>query len=394
MRDVYVAGVGMTPFKKYRDEKSVIDLGLEATMSAIKDSGIQSKDIQIAYCGHARTGQLQGRESGVGQSILWRLGISGIPVTGVGNFCASGGSAFRDAWMSVASGWCDVALAIGVEKLSERREKGKPLTSDGLQLLSSLGFTPPAHYAQMANRYSYEFGVSTDDFAWVAVKNRGNATMNPYAQYRTSVTVDEVLNSLMIVEPLTLLSCCPTGDGGAAALLCSQDYVKKYSPHKSQIKVSGIGLRSGVCQRLASILDVKAERQTAMDAYDMSGIGPEDIDVAEVHDAFTPGEILHYENLGFCAPGEGMRLLLDGKTSILGEIAVNPSGGLLAKGHPLGATGLAQVTEIVWQLRGIAGDRQVPNAKVGLTHCSGGFPESPELGEGQSTSVIILEKCF
>jgi acetyl-CoA acetyltransferase len=391
MRDVYVVGVGMTPFGKFRNT-DVILLGQKACVSAIKDSGIDKNDIQIAYCGHARTGKLLNRECGVGQSILWRLGITAIPVTSVGNFCASGASAFREAWMAVTSGMYEVALAIGVEKLSERPEKGKPLTSDGLDLLSSIGFTPPATYAQIAVRFQHEYGVGSEDLAKVAVKNRGNATMNRYAQYREPVTVDDVLNAPMIVEPLTLLSCCPTGDGGAAAVLCSKNYLKMTNRKSLKIRVAGIGLRSGEYQPFAELLEVKSEQLAAKDAYEMAGIGPEDIDVAEVHDAFTPGELLHYENLLFCGRGEGVKLLLDGTTSIKGDLAVNPSGGLLAKGHPLGATGLAQVTEIVWQLRGDARERQVTKAKVGLAHCSGGFPESMELGEAQSTSVIILER--
>lgn len=394
MRDVYVAGVGMTRFKKYRDEKSVIDLGIEASIKAIKDAGIDKNDIETAYCGHARTGRLLGREGGVGQGILWRIGITGIPVTGVSNFCASGGNAFREAWISVASGMYDVAIAIGVEKLSERREAGKPLTSDGLELLSSMGFTPPTQYAQVALRYMHEYGATKEDFALVAVKNKKNAVNNPYAQYRKAVTVEEVLNSPIIVEPLTLLSSCPIGDGGAAAILCSEKFMKKLgnNGHSCAIKATGVGLRSGVFGKHRDYLEVKAEQMAASDAYEMAGLGPEDIDVAEVHDAFTPGEIIHYENLGFCGKGEGIDLLKSGRTEITGDIAVNPSGGLLAKGHPLGATGLGQIAELVWQLRGEATGRQVENPKVALAHCSGGFSESPELGESQITSVILLQK--
>lgn len=390
MRDVYVAGVGMTPFGKHLDTH-VIQLGVQACVNAIKDSGMDKSKIQVAYCGSARSGQLHGRESGVGQSILWRIGITGIPVSSAANFCASGGTAFREAWIAVASGLCDVAIAIGVEKLNVKREAGRPLTSDGLELLTSMGFTPPVQYAQVAMRYMYETGAKEEDFALIAVKNRGNAVLNPYAQRRTPVTVEEVLTSKPIAKPLTRLSCSPIADGAAAVILCSKEYIEKYGG-KHRVKVGGVGLRSGFYGKKRDYLSVSAEQTAARDAYEMSGIGPSDVNVAEVHDAFTPGEIIHYENLGFCGRGEGIKFLKDGHSALDGKLPVNPSGGLLAKGHPLGATGLGQITELVWHMRGEAGERQVAKANVALAHCSGGFSESPELGESQSTSVVILKK--
>lgn len=391
MRDVYIAGVGMTQFGKHIDTH-VIQLGVDACINAIKDSCIDKKDIQVAYCGSARTGQLHGRESGVGQSILWRIGITGIPVTSVANFCASGGTAFREAWIAVGSGMFDVAIAVGVEKLNAKREAGRPLTSDGLELLTSLGFTPPLQYAQVAMRYMYETGATAEDFALVAVKNRANAVMNPYAQRRSAVTIEEVLNSTPIAKPLTRLSCSPIADGAAAIVLCSRDYIERKLTTKHRIKVGGVGLRSGYYGKKRDYLSVKAEEVAAQDAYKMAGIGPDDVNLAEVHDAFTPGEIIHYENLGFCGRGEGIKFIKDGHSKITGKLPVNPSGGLLAKGHPLGATGIGQIVELVWHMRGEAGERQVAKANIALAHCSGGFSESPELGESQSTSVVILKK--
>ncbi|MEG2000929.1 MAG: thiolase family protein, partial [Evtepia sp.] len=326
MRGALVAGVGMTPFKKYR-EVDVVQLGINASIDAIRDSGISKEEIQIIYCGHARTGSMHGRECGVGQSIAWRLGILGVPITAVGNFCSSGGSAFREAYVAVASGMYEVAMAIGVEKMSSRAAKGKPLTSDGLGTMTSMGFTPPSYYAQVFTRYMYENGAKRADFAQVAVKNRGNAVGNPYAQYRKAVTVDEVLNAPYIVEPITMLSCCPTGDGGAAAVICSPEYAKKHGI-KRTVSIAGVGETSGDMGRKLDMLDFGSEKRAARIAYEMAGIGPEDVNVAEVHDAFTPGEIMHYENLCFCKRGDGIRMLLDGETRLTGRIAVNPSGGL------------------------------------------------------------------
>ena len=388
MRGAYVIGVGMTPFGKFPD-KSILALGRESCWEAIKDANIPPTAIEAAYCGHARTGRLLGRECGVGQSILWELGISGIPISSVGNFCASGSTAFRDAWLAVASGLYDLVLAIGVEQLTARATKGKPLTSDGVELLTAMGFSPPTFFAQMAMRHMYDFGTTREQLAMVAVKNRKNACYNPRAQYRKEVTIEEVLHAPVIVEPLTLLSCCPTGDGGAAAILASKKIAKKYS--SKPITVAASVLRSGEYKQGREITSLGATVKGAQEAYERAGIGPQDIDVAEVHDCFTPAEIVHYEDLGFCVKGEGGRFIAEGHSQIGGKVAVNTSGGLLSKGHPLGATGIAQIAEIVWQLRQQAGERQVAGARIGLTHCAGGFQESLELAEVSSVTINILK---
>lgn len=389
MRDVYIIGVGMTPFGKF-PEKSILELGREACWEAIEDANIPHLTIEAAYCGHARTGRLLGRECGVGQSILWELGISGIPISSVGNFCASGSTAFRDAWLAVASGLYDLVLAIGVEQLTARATKGKPLTSDGVELLTAMGFSPPTYFAQIAMRHMYDFGTTPEQLAMVAVKNRKNACYNPRAQYRKKVSIEEVLNAPVIVDPLTLLSCCPTGDGAAAAILTSKEMATKYS--SKHITVAASVLRSGEYKQGREITSLDATIKAAQEAYERAGVGPEDIDVAEVHDCFTPAEILHYEDLGFCSKGEGGSFIAEGHSQIGGKVAVNTSGGLLAKGHPLGATGIAQIAEIVWQLREQAGERQVAGARIGLTHCAGGFQESLELAEVSSVTVNILKK--
>ncbi len=389
MRKVYVIGIGMTRFGKF-PEKNVLDLGQEACFKAIQDANIDPKAIQVAYAGHARTGQLQQRESGVGQSVLWNLGISGIPISGVANFCSSGSTAFREAWIAVASGMYDVALAMGVEQLSVRPGRGQPLGSDGIELLTSMGFAPATFFANLAVRHMYEYGTTKEQMAMVAVKNRKNACFNPKAQYREKVSLEDVLGSPMIVYPLTLYSCCPTGDGGAAAILCSGKIAKRAG--RKPIEVAACALSSGAYRRQKDDTTLFVTQQAAKQAYEFSGISPNDIDVAEVHDCFTISELVHYEDLGFCKKGESGRMIDTGETEIGGKIPVNPSGGLLCKGHPLGATGIAQVAEIVSQLRGEAGQRQVASPKVGLTHCAGGFQESLELAEVSSCTVLLFKR--
>jgi acetyl-CoA acyltransferase len=337
------------------------------------------------YAGHARTGQTNGRENGVGQLVAAAAGVVGVPVLGVGNFCASGSTAFREAFIAVTSGMYDVVLAIGIEKLSTRQDRGQPLTSDGVGYLSLFGFTPPAYFAMAAKRYMALTGATLSDFAAVAVKNRAHAAFNPNAQYRDAVTVEQVLNSPVVAEPLTVLSCCPTGDGAAAAILVSGAMAKRIGTSRL-VRVRGSSLASASYQ-IQDLDSFDIDRRAATSAYAMAEIGPADIDVVELHDAFTATEVIHYEDLQLAAAGQGLSLLRDGSTRIGGRIPVNPSGGLLSRGHPLGATGLAQVHEIVTQLRGNAGARQVKSARIGVTHCVGGFVD----GQIASSSVHVLE---
>jgi acetyl-CoA acetyltransferase len=385
MTGARVAGVGMTPFGKFPD-RLLEDLGLEAVLAALDDAQLGVGDVQAVYAGHARTGRLLGRENGGGQLVMASAGRRGIPVTGVGNFCASGSTAFREAVIAVKSGLYDVVLALGVEKLSARPEKGKPLTSDGMEFEGEFGFTPPAFFALVAEAYMERTGATREVFAQVAVKNRAHAQYNPYAQYRTPVTVEQVLSSKLVAGPLTLLSCCPTGDGAAAAVLVSERAARRLGGERL-VRVLGTGLRSGFGDPTATG-HFEVDRATARDVYEQAGVEPADIDVAEVHDAFTVTEVIHYEDLLLCPPGDGRKLVADGHTALGGRIPVSTSGGLLSKGHPLGATGIAQVHEIVTQLRGEAGPRQVPEARVGLTHCAGGFLD----GDIAASAVHVFGK--
>jgi acetyl-CoA acyltransferase len=370
MRDVFIAGVAMTPFGRFR-ETTIEDLGRRAILGALADAGVAQGDVEVAYAGHARTGRLHGRENGVGQLCCWSAGIREIPVASVGNFCASGSTALRETWMAVGSGLYDVGLALGVEKLSTRPEGGQPLTSDGQELEGELGFTPPAFFALAAQRYIHETQINPAVLAQVAVKNRRHASLNPNAQYRTPITVGEVMASPMVAEPLTRLSCCPTSDGAAAAIVVSEDAVQRLELTRV-VRVAASSLASG-SYRGDDIAHLDVDRRAGRAAYEMAGMGPEDVDVAEVHDAFTISEVIHYEDLGFAPMWEGTSLVHAGETSLGGRLPVSTSGGLLSRGHPLGATGIAQAVEVVTQLRGEADGRQVPGARIGLIHCVGGF---------------------
>lgn len=386
-RQSFVIGVGMTPFGKFPG-RSLRSLGRQAILEALRDAGVSAKQIQILCCGTARTGILQGRESGMGQLVGWEVGIEGVPVHNVKAYCASGAAAFNVGYMAVSGGFHDLALVVGLEKLSQRPEKGKTLTSDGMEIEGDLGFTPPAYYAMAARRHMERFGTTRKQLAMVAVKNREAGSYNPRAQYQDRLSVDDVLNSRTVVEPLRLFDCCPTGDGAAAAVIASEDLVKRLGKGDAiriDASVLGTGYYSQAQRDLTSFgLDAK----TAQQAYETAGKGPEDLDLAEVHDAFTIAEIIHYEDLGLCSRGDGGRLVEEGVTKIGGALPVSTSGGLLTKGHPLGATGVAQIVEIVEQLQGRSGKRQVEGASVGLAQVSGGFME----GDFATSSVTVLSR--
>ena len=362
MRGVSVIGVGMVPFGKYPGRK-LSDLGWPAVKAAIADAGVEPRQIQVAYCGTALGGMMSG------QRVLGRIGLTGIPISNVENACSSSSTAFRQGVMAIRSGQYDVVLAIGVEKLSKFGGGTLPLEEEDWEV--SQGLSMPALYAMRAQRYMHDFGLTREQLALVAVKNRRHGSLNPDAQMRKPVTLDEVLSSRMIAEPFTLLQCCPTGDGAAAVILCATSLAKQFRSDLIQVIASDV--TSG--KYMTGFRDMTIPEITvrgAKEAYEESGVGPQDIDIAEVHDAFSIAELLYYEAFGFCERGAAGRFIEKGASTFGGEIVVNPSGGLLAKGHPVGATGAAQVVEVVRQLRGEAGARQVEGAKVGLTHATGG----------------------
>ncbi|MEE4353091.1 MAG: thiolase family protein [Desulfatiglans sp.] len=372
MREVAVIGVGQSAFGKF-PEKSVVELGREAVAAALKDAGISPKEIQVGYTSRLYDVMV------TGQSIFKEVGITGIEMVNVENACSGGATAFRGVFKEIADDRYDIGIAVGVESMTTSPIAGRLIPPAKEDLEGQLGLTMPGLFAILANRQMYQHGTTLEDFAMISVKNHHHGCLNPLAQYRKEFTVEEVLESRMICDPITLLQCCPNTDGAAAVILCSMDVARKHTT--KPIKVIGSALLSGDYKYLQeditlSPLGVK----TAQAAYEMAGVGPEDIDLVELHDAFASEEILRYEELGICKPGEGTGLVRDKATWVGGKIPVNPSGGLLALGHPLSASGVRNIAEIVLHLRGQAGERQTPNAKIGLAHMLGGTVAGLEAG--------------
>jgi acetyl-CoA acetyltransferase len=376
--EVYVLGVGMTRFGKHPD-RDAADLGTEAVRLAIADAGIDPREVEAAYCGHVYQGMV------TGQRVLARVGLAGIPLANVENACSSGATAIREASLAIRAGEHDVVLAFGTEHLTSRFQGA--LTPDPTDVEAAVGLTMPGIYAMRARRYLEEFGATREQLALISVKNRRNAARNPLAHFRDPVSVEQVLGSRMIADPLRLLDCSPVSDGAAAAVLASAAARRRLGDGRA-VRLAASALRTGEVEAEPSSMTFEPlTRATAVDAYERAGIGPEDVDLAEVHDCFTIAEALRVEGLGLFEPGGYLAAVERGEADIGGRLPVNPSGGLLGKGHPLGATGVAQVVEIVRQLRGEAGERQVEGAKVGLAHCRGGKAAGVE---GAACTVQVL----
>lgn len=362
--DVIVLGVGLHPFGRYPD-LTVEDLGREAALAALDDAGIEFRDIQAGFLG--RVGGT-GPPVGVGMRVFGELGQHGIPITNVELACASSSRALMHAADMIRSGAVDTAMVIGVEKMQRGMlAVGGPGAANYVSLMGLN--VMPAAYAMMAQRHMALYGTKPEHFAQVSVKSHRNALRNPYAQYRIALTLEEVLNSRMVCDPLTLYQCCPTSDGASAVILASRRFARKRA--RSFVRLRAWAGGSPMYSPESESLGEEPTALVARRAYIAAGVGPEDIDVTQVHDAFTPGEILTIEELGYVKPGEGGPFVWEGGTEITGRYPVNTDGGLLSRGHPMGATGGAMVTEIVRQLRGQAGPRQVAGAKVGLVHNAG-----------------------
>jgi acetyl-CoA acetyltransferase len=359
---VYVTGGAMIPMGRYPGS-SYAGLAVPAVLAALRDARVGREKVEEVYCGHTFGGML------TGQRIVKELGIGGVPVTNVDNACSSGASALHHAYRSVRSGVSDVVLVIGVEKLTQFGGGTLPLIEDDPEVRA--GMVMPALYAMRAQRYLHEREATAESLAAVSVKARRHGARNPYAQYRKEVTVPEVLGARPIADPLTLMMCCPTGDGAAVVLLMSERARRRVAAPALRIRASV--LHSGRMDLGArDMLHPQISVDSANDAYAAAGVTPQDLDVVELHDAFSIAELVYYEALGLCAPGDSAKLLGSGGTTYGGRTVVNPSGGLLAKGHPVGASGAAQVVEMLWQLTGRAGGRQVDGARIGLTHVTGG----------------------
>jgi benzoylsuccinyl-CoA thiolase BbsB subunit len=369
MREVAVLGVGQTKFGKFPDIRAE-ELAQEAVGAALKDSGIHVKDIQVAYTARTRQASLDS------QMILLRFGIVGIEMFNVQNACAGGSTAVHGLWKDIAYGIYDMGIAIGVEDMNYPKgssfgHQGKALTPSGDDLDGAMGRSMPVAFALLARRQMDVYGVTREDFARVAVKSHKHACLNPYSQFQKEMTIEEVMSSKMISDPITLYECCPISDGAAAVILCSMDVARKYTTNP--VKIIGSALLSGNYSfRQEDITVTEFNVKAAEKAYGIAGVGPEDVDVVEIHDAFAPEEIVRYEDLGLCKRGEGAALLRSGATTLGGRVPVNPSGGLISLGHPLSASGVRVVADITRQIRGQAGKMQVPNAKVGLAHMQGG----------------------
>ena len=360
----------MTRFGKLLD-KSLKDLAYEPVWSAIDESKIDPHDIDIAFAGNAYAGLITGQESIRGQVLLREAGITRIPIINVENACASGSTAFYLAHRAVAAGQADVALALGVEKLF-CDDTGKSLkalsSSSDLDIEGRMGMLFAGIYAMRVRGHMERYGLTREQLANVAVKNHDHGALNPHSQYRNRVTVEEVLNSRMIADPITLQMTCPLGDGGAALLIGTKEMALRMGKRPVKIGSSVLGSFGFTRKDEPSIVERVSQK-----AYAEAGVKPGDVQVAELHDAVAPVELLLYEQLGFCGPGESGQMIDERATWFDGKLPVNTSGGLTAKGHPAGATGIAQVAEIVWQMRGEAGERQIhPFPNVGLTQNGGG----------------------
>lgn len=377
MSDVYIVGIDMIKFGRYPD-RTPAQLGAQAVLGALDDCGLTIQDVETVYCGCVF-------QSMMGQRILQQVGQTGVPVTNVGNACATGATAVRDAWMAIRTGDYDVALAVGVEQMGAMGMLGAPrpgaISTEGLMGSTSM----PATFAEAGLEFAARNGTTFEQFAKVAVKNHHHSTMNPKAMLQKETPLEMVMGAEMIAYPNTKLMCSINVDGAAAAILVSERKAKELGLGRA-LRIRASALASDPWQeRNPQMPDINTPTQLAAQrAYAMAGIGPEDLDLVELHDCFATAELLHYENLGLCPAGEAGRMIDTGATTLGGRIPVNMSGGLLSKGHPIGATGVANLYELALHLRGEAGDRQVQGARIGLAHV---------VGLGTCSAVHILEKA-
>lgn len=367
---IAILGVGCTKFGDLYD-KSLQDLMVEAAEMAYEDAGIEPDLIEAAWLGTFSPGFGGGKAS---ITLADALRLYGKPITRVENFCATGTDAFRNACLAIAAGLYEVVLVIGAEKLKDRPVRG--LRREGVHPYLDAGSTAPGLFALAANRYFHEFGIDRHVLAKVAVKNHHNGALNPKAHFQREVTEEEVLNAPIIAYPFGLYDCCPTTDGAAAAILCRADRARSFRDDPVFVKGIGLAVMTGkpYFDPTFDYIGFPSTKLAAQQAYQMAGIKDpgREIDLAEVHDCFTWTEITNYEDLGFCKKGEGRYFIEEGRSALGGDLPVNPSGGLKSFGHPVGASGVRMIYEIVTQLRGQAGPRQVPNPELGLVHNLGG----------------------
>jgi len=378
-KKVFVIGVGMTKFEKpgSREGWDYPDMALEAGTKALADAGVAYDQIEQACVGYVYG------ESTCGQRAVYGLGLTGIPVYNVNNNCSTGSTALFMAKQFIEGGLADCVLALGFEKM-EKGSLGMKFTDRTMPMdkhmnvmveLNGFESGPPAAqiFGNAGREHMERYGTTPEHFAKIAYKNHEHSTRNPYSQFQEEYTLEQILDAKMMHAPLTKLQCCPTSDGAGAAVLASEDFVKAHGLEAQAIEIAGMAMTTD----FASTFDDKSAiklvgsemtRAAAQSVYEQSGLGPEDVDVIELHDCFSANELVTYEALGLCGEGKAGVLVDEGATTYGGQWVVNPSGGLISKGHPLGATGLAQCSELTWQLRGQADARQVDGAKVALQH--------------------------
>ena len=383
MANVYIVGIDMIAFGRY-PERSLASLGAEAALLALDDAGLSIHDMQALYCGNLMEAHLM-----VGQRILREIGQTGIAVVNTANACATGATAFREGLIAIQAGLYDLVLAVGVEQMGKGLLGGGK-RADGFMEEGVLGSgTMPAMFSQIGLEHARKYGTTFAQFAKVAVKNHHHSTMNPKAMSRRETPLDEVMSAEMIAYPNTKLMCSINVDGASAAVIASESAVRRLGLMNRALRVRASELTSGpYTPHEFAIPDFNLVTQNcAHAAYERAGVGAGDLDLVELHDCFATAELVHYENLGLCSAGEAGSLIDSGATDLGGRVPVNVSGGLLSKGHPLGATGIANLYEVATQLRGEAGARQVAGAKIGLTHVCGGTPN-----RGSACVIHILEK--
>lgn len=374
MSRVLIAGVGMTPFGRFPG-RGIRSMAVAAIEEALNDAGIPARDVNRIFFGNAVAGVVSQQEMIRGQVALRHHSLGSTTLINVENACASGGSALNLGFEAIAGGRAEVVLAVGVEQLNHA-DRARPFNAlRGSTDVEEIGEWVAGEtasssilmdfYAGVARRYLEEYDAKPEDFARVAVKNRRNAAYNPLAHFREPQTIEEVMGSRMIADPLRLAMCAPTTDGAAALLLCSEEYGRRLKRKPVQLVTSHIAAKAAV--------DRGPVAPAAQAAYEASGIGPHGFDLIELHDAAAPAELLQYAEIGLCKEGEAHHLVREGRTDLGGATPVNTSGGLLSRGHPLGATGCAQVIELCVQMRGEAGQRQVKNPRVGLAVNGGGW---------------------
>jgi acetyl-CoA C-acetyltransferase len=382
--DLAILGVGSTRYGAYGGSRTARDLGREAVCGALEDAGVTPDTIDAAYVGTSVTGLLTGQESMVGQLALEEAGLVGLPITRVESACSSGSAAVREATLAIRAGSARTVLVLGVEVMTSAptAEGVSALAGAGdIEYEGALGMTFPGHFAMIAQRHAYEYGTTREHLAAVAVKNHGHGALNPKAHFQRPITSDQVLRATPVADPLGILDCCPLSDGAAALVISKRD-----EPRPRDVRLRACELVSGTYADDRPLTEFETTPRAAAAAYEEAGIGPDEIDLWELHDCFTIAEVVHTEDLGLCGKGEGGEYIASGATGIGGEHPVNVSGGLKAKGHPVGATGVGQLVELTTQVRGEAGARQVEGARAGLAHCMGGFLH----GDSGSITVSIV----